>query len=382
MKKEIIVIGDIEMGAGTRTDDFISDRALAKLILTLRRRKHSVDLVLNGDTFDFLKCPLIEKGKKTYPRHITEEISIKKLRLMHRAHERVFLAIRKFVELKRHKVVFIVGNHDQDLFYRGVQRKIREILHSRENVLFKMRYSRPGIHIEHGHQYDLINKMNMDKLFLSYKGQSILNISWVSLGIISDFLSLKEQHPLLERVKPWPILFSIYGVLFKRLSWRSIEFLVKSILYYPFRFYSDPTYTLPRTLLREIYYRMKNFDWEVEDVITSFKNSKQKIRKGKIYVFGHVHKKYLEDNGDWAIIQPDTWRDEYILDPKNKILRAKKKYYVKMMVVDGEVDWELKLWPIKRSSFLFNDVIRNETAHLKLAAQEEGYIPPDFTTEL
>ena len=62
--REIIVIGDIEMGAGTLTDDFISDKYLVKLINSLTRKKHPVDFVLNGDTFDFLKCPLIEDRKR------------------------------------------------------------------------------------------------------------------------------------------------------------------------------------------------------------------------------------------------------------------------------------------------------------------------------
>ncbi len=59
MERETIILGDIEMGGGTLTDDFISDKALSHLIRTLSQRAHRVDLVLNGDTFDFLKCPSI-----------------------------------------------------------------------------------------------------------------------------------------------------------------------------------------------------------------------------------------------------------------------------------------------------------------------------------
>ena len=103
MEKEIIVISDIEMGAGTLTDDFISDQALSRFILSIGNKNHPVDLVLNGDTFDFMKCPLIIDDKETHPRHITKDVSISKLHLIHKAHEKVFEALRHFVASKKNR---------------------------------------------------------------------------------------------------------------------------------------------------------------------------------------------------------------------------------------------------------------------------------------
>ena len=45
--KEIIVIGDTELGCGDLHDDFISDKLLSKLIRSLAKKKHPVELVLN-----------------------------------------------------------------------------------------------------------------------------------------------------------------------------------------------------------------------------------------------------------------------------------------------------------------------------------------------
>ena len=384
MKREIIVIGDIEIGAGNLTDDFISDEALSKLILQFSKRNNPVDFILNGDTFDFLKCPYIKDGKVSYPRHITKEISLSKINLMYEAHMKVFEALKKFVSKKDNNLYFIIGNHDPDLFYRDVQREIKEYLGNKKNIFFKLRYRFHRIHVEHGHQYDLFNRINLDKLFLSHKGVSILNVSWVSFGIISDFLFLKEEHPFMERIKPWPLMMTKYPLVLRKLNWKSFEFLIKTLLYHPFRYYSDPTYTLPRTILRNIYYRLKNFDWEVDDVINSFKKKKKKfINHSKIYVFGHVHNKYLEVNNDFVIIQPDSWRDEYILDPETKKLTCKKKYYVHIKVNgenDQDIEWDLVHFPIKRSKFHFDDVIKNEIKSLEMAAKEESYkIPVQFT---
>ena len=90
LEKEIISLGDIEMGAGNLTDDFISDKALAELISELSKRPHLVDLIFNGDTFDFLKSPYFKTNQLTYPRHITAEISLNKLNLIYHAHNKVF----------------------------------------------------------------------------------------------------------------------------------------------------------------------------------------------------------------------------------------------------------------------------------------------------
>ena len=193
MLKEIIILGDIEMGGGTNTDDFISDKALSRLIYSLCNKNIPVDLVLNGDTFDFLKCPHIIDGKATYPRHITSEISLAKLRLIYRAHTRVFEALKRFAAEKKNRLFFIVGNHDPDLVHPKVQEEIRVLLDSCDNIIFSFYYNEHHVHAEHGHQYDFLNKVNEQRLFLNYKGQRILSIPWIAFGITSKFMYLKEK---------------------------------------------------------------------------------------------------------------------------------------------------------------------------------------------
>ena len=150
LNKEIIVLGDIEMGAGNLTDDFISDNALSELIRELSQRSHPVDLVLNGDTFDFLKCPYLLHNKLTYPRHITQEISLAKLNLIHRAHQKVFKALKKFTDKKQHQLFFTIGNHDFDLLYKEVQKEIKKLLGNNQNIYFCTKYQYSGVYIGHG----------------------------------------------------------------------------------------------------------------------------------------------------------------------------------------------------------------------------------------
>jgi len=375
MKKEIIILGDIEMGGGTLTDDFISDKTLTKLIYSWCNKNTPIDLVLNGDTFDFLKCPYIINNEATYPRHITSEISLAKLRLIHNAHATVFEALKRFAAEKKNKIHFIVGNHDADLVHPEVQEGIRNILDNSENIVFSFYYNQQGVHAEHGHQYDFLNKVNEEHLFLDYKGQKILNIPWVSLGLISKFMILKEQYPMLERITPRPALFSHHKSVEKVLARHGLKYLLNSLFYYPIRYYSDPTYTFPRELVREFYRRWKHVHWEIDEIVTVFKKKrKRKLHRNKMYVFGHVHKRHLEQNGNVTIIHPDTWRDEYSMDAKTRMLTSKSKRYVHIDVeTDQSLSWKLINVPIQRTVFHFDDVIRDEKKYVQLAAQEEEY---------
>src|SRR3989344_1797671 len=375
MKKEIIILGDIEMGGGTLTDDFISDKTLAKLIYSLCNKNLPVDLVLNGDTFDFLKCPYIVNNAASYPRHITSEISLAKLRLIYKAHASVFEALKRFAQEKKNRIYFVVGNHDPDLVHQEVQESIRSLLDSSENVLFSFYYNEQGIHAEHGHQYDFLNKVNEEYLFLDYKGQKILNIHWVSLGLISKFMSLKEQYPMLERITPRPAIFTHHQSVEKVLTRHGVKYLLKSVAYYPIRYYSDPTYTFPRELIREFYRRLKNVHWDIDEIVTVFKKKRKlKLYRNKIYIFGHVHKRHLEQHGTITIIHPDTWRDEYFLDTQTRQLTSKSKRYVRIMVErDQSLRWELIDVPVQRDIFHFDDLIRDEQKYVQLAREEEGY---------
>ena len=375
MNKEIIILGDIEMGGGTLTDDFISDKALSKLIYSLCNKNVPVDLVLNGDTFDFLKCPYIVNHAASYPRHITSKVSLAKFRLIYQAHTPVFDALKRLVQEKKNRIFFIIGNHDADLVHPEVQESIKEVLEDLGNVIFSFYYNEHGIHVEHGHQYDFLNKVNEEHLFLDYQGQKILNIPWVSLGLISKFMTLKEQYPMLERITPHPLMFTHRQSVEKVITWQGLKYLLNSLVYYPLRYYSDPTYTFPRELLREFYRRLKNVHWDVDEIVDIFKRKrKKKLHRNKIYVFGHVHKHYLEQNGKITIIHPDTWRDEYFLDAQTRELTPKSKRYVRINVETNQsLSWEIINIRLTRTVLHFDEVICDEQKYVQLAREEEGY---------
>lgn len=372
--KEVIILGDVELGGGTLTDDFISDNALVDLINKCNNKKKEVDLVFNGDTFDFLKCPFVnENGKRSYPRHITAKVSLVKLKLMYKAHTGVFEAWKRFVDCKQHKLYFIIGNHDHDLFFKRVQDEMSNLLSVKyNNIFFDLKYNKHRIHVEHGHQYDYLNKINPQRVFLRYKKDYILNIPWVSLGIISKFMMMKEEHPFSERIKPLPRLFSHHKAVVRKVSWSSVEYFLKSVFYYPFKYYYDPTYTFPRSLFKEFYRRVKDKHWEVDQIVDKFKKkNRKKLGVNKIYVLSHIHERYLEEKEGWVIIHPDTWRDEYILHEHNKKLVPKVKSYVHIIVQGEELEWNLVNHSISRKILRFDEVKDDEHKFITMVKREE-----------
>ncbi len=373
MKKQIIVFGDIEMGAGNLSDDFISDKTLSRLIRNFAQRQHPIDLVLNGDIFDFLKCPS-QLNPTIYPRHITKEVSLAKLGLIYQAHQEVFQALRYFAAQKDKAIYFIIGNHDHDLYYHDVQQEIQRLLQSTEKVRFPgLKYEESGVYIEHGHQYDFLFQINFENLFLNHKGQSLLNFPFVTFGLISSFMKMKEEHPFLERIFPRPELFTHHRLIAKKVTKRTLGYFLKSLLYYPFRFYSDPTYSFPTDIFREFYKRIRNINFDVDDITTIFRR-KTRRAKDKIYVLGHIHEKRLAKSPKRVIIHPGSWRDEYDLQPKTRELLPRTKRYVEINLAEnGELGYELIDTFIKRSIFDFDEVLKDELKFIEQAAAEEEF---------
>jgi UDP-2,3-diacylglucosamine pyrophosphatase LpxH len=373
--KEVYVFGDIEMGAGNLTDDFISDRVLAKLVLSFAKRPHPVDLILNGDTFDFLKAPYKLHPRATYTRYVTEKVSLAKLTLVHKAHKKVFDALKVFASKKDKHIYFIIGNHDLDLIFKKVQKKIRALLGNPQNIHFPgYSYYKYNVYVEHGQQYDIAHSVKLGKTFTHFKRKRILKYPFVSTAVIANMLPLKEEHPFferLERVDAVPTLFSLHKIINKKVRQSVIRYFFKSVLYYPLRYIADPTYTLPAGSFREFVGRIWYRDWDVSDIIPSFKRKK---RKFEIAVLGHIHHKYVEEDRGRVILRPGTWRDEYNLDGKSFTLTARTKRYVKITLRGKKLSWELIVVPIKRNVLDFYDVLKKEHEYRLLVAKEEGYV--------
>lgn len=171
-----IIVSDFHLGAGppdikqNPLEDFIADESFARFLEAIRvesdRGDKEVELIINGDFFEFLQVPAVDEfdPRRTYSPEAyydsSQAKSIKRLDLITAGHPIVFDALSDFIQVEtpRRRMTLIKGNHDANLFWPGVKQRLREVLGATGRrasmLLFAERYvSREGIYVEHGHQY-------------------------------------------------------------------------------------------------------------------------------------------------------------------------------------------------------------------------------------
>jgi len=127
-----------------------------------------IELVLNGDIFDFDAVTRLPDDPKQFKMHwlerrrglnAEEAKSRFKMEVILQDHQTWVAALREFI-LKGNRVVFIIGNHDIELHWPGVQNAVRQSLRLPENFSQHLRFcewfyiSNHDTLFEHGNQYD------------------------------------------------------------------------------------------------------------------------------------------------------------------------------------------------------------------------------------
>lgn len=152
-----------------KTREFFFDEEFAEFLKKIRELAggEKVELVLNGDIFDFdsfTKLPeappyyisWLERRRGLHPQ---EEKSTYKISQILQDHAVWVRALREFI-MAENPVVFIIGNHDLELHFTNVQEAIIQALSLPEAFLKYVRFnewfyiSNGDTLIEHGNQYD------------------------------------------------------------------------------------------------------------------------------------------------------------------------------------------------------------------------------------
>ncbi len=127
-----------------------------------------IELILNGDIFDFDSVMRLPDDPKQFKTDWLEKLrglnaeeakSRFKMEVILQDHQGWVAALREFL-LRGHRVVFIIGNHDIELHWPGVQKTIIEALKLPEEHRSSVRFcewfyiSNHDTLFEHGNQYD------------------------------------------------------------------------------------------------------------------------------------------------------------------------------------------------------------------------------------
>lgn len=142
--------------------EFFVDESFADFLTFLEERiEGPIELVLNGDIFDFDAITALPEGRAqdvswlARARGLASEqwMSEFKMQVMIDDHRVWFDTIRDFVG-RGHRVVFVIGNHDAELCWPSVQRMINERIGAQVVFCEWFYVSGEDTYISHGHQYD------------------------------------------------------------------------------------------------------------------------------------------------------------------------------------------------------------------------------------
>src|SRR5215475_13574495 len=149
----VVLVSDAHIGGPAGSDIFESAAELTALLRDLSRHQGPVELVLAGDFFDLLRMGDPGRGEDGVTATIARP-----------EYQELFAALRAFAVAPGRRVVYMVGNHDAEVWWNTrIQRSLQEA----ELVdVFALSYSASFnsfpdqlIYCEHGNQFDSANTL-------------------------------------------------------------------------------------------------------------------------------------------------------------------------------------------------------------------------------
>lgn len=327
MRKLKLVVSDFHIGNGLyRTDgtvnvleDFVCDRQFIDLLEYYGQGEESSDgdleLIFNGDFFNMIQLMPEEQDLGI----LTERSALLKLEAILSGHAVLFDALRRFNAQANRRIVFILGNHDPQLLWKGVQDLLRQRIQG-EIVFVDDVYRFDDVHVEHGHQLEPIFRMRRDRYFLT-RGfpEPVLNLPW-GVFFVTDYLyRRKRRRPYVDKVTP-------YAKFARWCLWNDFFFgWISLFLYFWFilktRFSRLP---LKRSGAFKAFGAILNLtrsptlSQEVARIIER--------ERCRIVILGHTHIPVHLQVGGGEYLNPGTWNDVTYLDIPNLGSRRRLGY--------------------------------------------------------
>ncbi len=244
-KKIKVVTSDMHLSAGRFHDgmqnpheDFFFDQEFVEFIDYFSNGIYGdgceVELILNGDIFDFLNVPINDE----FPDVVTSDIAVEKLLAIFEGHPEVTQALQRFVLKPGKRLLYNVGNHDLDFFFPEVREKFCRIIGgegwSKNKVWVNTETEfldyPEGIQIHHGNQFEAVHRTNYQQPFVTENlPEPILYLPWGSVYVIKIINRLKVERDYIDKVRPAKF-FLLYGLLTDPIF--TIRFFLLSAFYF------------------------------------------------------------------------------------------------------------------------------------------------------
>lgn len=230
----ILVVSDLHLGKGkflkngqlNILEDFFEDERFVEFLEFYSSGMHylaDVHLVLNGDILNLIQIDV----DGIFTHIVDDELTLKGLKSIVTGHSAFIEGLKAFLSTPNKKITYTIGNHDAALAFEKAQDYLKSVVG--EELEFAFDVDIHGVHIEHGHRFEMINTVPKDKYFVKGpNGKKILNLPWGSLFCVSVLPQLKKERPLIDRVRP--ITAYIKWCLFHDISF-FIKMAVKVIRY-------------------------------------------------------------------------------------------------------------------------------------------------------
>lgn len=200
-----LIVSDIHMGAGDRLDDFDDDAKLAAFFRFYATTDEPTELILAGDTFEFLQVRLPGLGDYEW----SGAAAVQRLQAILSAHSEPIAALREFVARPHNQLTLLIGNHDFELHYAEAKQLFRQAIGldpSDERLRFGITYAGGGIYLEHGNQFDPWNH------FVHFEGVTRPFEVVRGTRVVKDVINPLEDDPLsvaplIDNVKPISAFF-------------------------------------------------------------------------------------------------------------------------------------------------------------------------------
>jgi UDP-2,3-diacylglucosamine pyrophosphatase LpxH len=200
-----LIISDLHLSGGDRLDDFDADAEFVAFMQFYAIGAAPTELILAGDTFEFLQVRLPGLGDYEWSGAAAEQ----RLEAILAAHPEPIAALRAFMAQPDNQLTLLIGNHDFELHYDAAKRRLRQALDLADDdprLRFGISYEGGGIYLEHGNQYDPWNRFvhfaGISEPFEVVRGTRV--IKDVINGLEDDPL---EVAPLVDNVKPISAFF-------------------------------------------------------------------------------------------------------------------------------------------------------------------------------
>lgn len=325
IKKTIIVISDIHLGAGAIVkgkrnylEDFHYDAELVDFLDYYSNGEYKdreVELIINGDFFDHLAVPFVPYFDDEY---WSEPAALAKLEVILKAHREVMVALADFVASKKKSLVYIIGNHDAEMILPSLQKRFFECFEEKDREKVRIitdnsNEYKPidGVAVKHGHEYEIAHQYDPEiSVFEDKRGVSHFIPPWGSYYVIRVINKFKEERGHINAVRPIK-KFLINGMIYDTLF--TMRFIFQTCYYFimvRFNF----LFRQNKSVRGAVAYAMKELHLfqDYEELTQEMLKKRDDL---KALIVGHTHEPIFRSNADGKIfINTGTWTNMYHLD--------------------------------------------------------------------